>query len=246
MVAHVRCPSRPRPAGRWHLPRVALLVIAATTLATPLASQDATAPAAAREANWRLAARWAPYKVRQLVHSTSVSPRWIEGTERFWYEWETAAGKSYYLVDPAAGTQRPIFDNDRIAAELTRITRDPWDGQHLPIRSIKFLDANTLQFEVESSQDDTTQDAEAERGREQQDQQQGQAQRRGRPRAKKKVFYFRYDVRSQTLQEIPDYRAPDNHPSWASVAPDGQTIVFVRNFNFEFVFDRHDNLYGIQ
>ena len=50
------------------------------------------------------------------------------------------------------------FD-DRIAAELTRITLDPWDGQHLPIRKIRFKDAYTLEFEVESSQDDTVKDA---------------------------------------------------------------------------------------
>jgi dipeptidyl-peptidase 4 len=230
MAAHVRRPPRPRPVGRWSLSLVPFFAVAIAVVAPPLAGQD-RGPAAVHEANWRLAARWAPYKMRRLVYSTAVSPRWIQGSERFWYEWETSAGKSYYLVDPAAGTQRQIFDNDRIAAELTRITRDPWDGQHLPIRSIRFLDANTLQFEVESSQDDTTQDAEAERGRQQQDQQQGQAQRRGRARAKKKVFYFRYDVRTQALQEIPDYQAPDNHPSWASVSPDGQTVVFVRNFN---------------
>jgi dipeptidyl-peptidase 4 len=230
MAVPVRCPSRPRPSGRRGLSLIPLLGIT-IAFASPLAGQDAYSPAAVHEANYRLAARWAPYKLRALVRTTAVSPRWIEGTERFWYESESSAGKVYNLVDPVAGTQRSLFDNDRLAAELTRITRDPWDGQHLPIRSIKFLDANTLQFEVESSQDDTTQDAEAERGVQQQDQQQGQAQRRPRPRAKKKVFYFRYDIRTQALQEIPDYRAPDNHATWANVSPDGQTIIFVRNFN---------------
>jgi len=209
--------------------RLAILGVAIATFTLPLAAQtpDPTGRAV-HEANYRLAARFAPYKVRNLVHSMSVSPRWIEGSERFWYQWETSAGTSYYLVDPVAGTKRPIFDNDRIAAELTRITLDPWDGQHLPIRSIKFIDANTLQFEVQSSQDDTVKDAEADRGRQQQGQ---QAQRRGRQRAKKKIFHFRYDVRTQTLQEIPDYQAPDNHASWASISPDGQTVVFIRNYN---------------
>ena len=36
-------------------------------------------------ANWKLAARWAPYKSRSLTYSTSVSPRWIGETDRFWY-----------------------------------------------------------------------------------------------------------------------------------------------------------------
>jgi dipeptidyl aminopeptidase/acylaminoacyl peptidase len=191
----------------------------------PLRGQDPGGHAA----NYRLGARWAPYKLSKLVYSTVVAPNWIEGTERFWYEWTTAAGKAYVLVDPVAGTRRPMFDNERIAAELTRITRDPWDAQHLPIRRIRFVDANTLQFEVESSQDDTTQSAEVERGT-QQDVRQDSARAR-RPRPKKRVFHFQYDVRTQSLRELPAYAHPANHPSWASVSPDGRTIVFARRHN---------------
>ena len=199
-----------------------LLVVARG--AVPLAGQEQ-----AESANYRLGARWAPYRISKLVYSMVLPPNWIEGTEQFWYEWTTAAGKRYVLVDPAAGTRRPIFDNDRIAAELTRITKDPWDGQHLPIRRIRFLDANTLQFEVESSQDDTTQSAEAERG-DQQDVRQDSARTRP-PRPKKRVFHFQYDVRSQSLRELAEYEHPDNHPAWASVSPDGRTVVFARRHN---------------
>ncbi len=174
------------------------------------------------EANYRLAARFAPAKMRRLVYSTTLAPRWIKGTERFWYEWETSEGKRFMLVDPATASKRQIFDNDRIAAELTRITRDPWDGRHLPIRSIKFRDANTLEFEVESSQDEEVTDAEAERGNTQQTGQQAAR----RPRPKKKVWHFTYNVNTQALTEIPDWQHPDNHPAWASVSPDGQTVVY--------------------
>jgi len=226
----------PRPFVRLLL--VALIVTQAPAV---LAQSNGTAGTAGStgtagtvvSANWRLGARFAPYKFSKLIYSTTVNPRWIEGTEKFWYQWENADGTFYYLVDPAAGSKRQMFDNARIAAELTRITKDPWDAQHLGIRSIKFVDANTLQFEVQSSQDDTTQDAEAERG-EQQRQVQGQeGQRARRPKPKKKVFHFTYDVRTQTLSQIADWQAPDNHPSWASISPDGQTIVYAW----------HDNLY---
>ena len=234
-----------RPPTSWCTCTVWLLLAVAFSGTAPATAQSG-AQAEAGPANYRLAARFAPYKITRMIYSTTVAPRWIEGTERFWYQWETAAGRSYYLVDPATGARQTIFDNDRIAAELTRITKDPWDGQHLPIRSIKFLDANTLQFEVESSQDEERRDADAERGRQQQDQQlqqdsvrqqrdtvrgQGDSARRGRPRAKKKVFHFQYDVRTQTLRELADWQEPDRHPPWANVSPDGQTIVFVRRFN---------------
>jgi dipeptidyl aminopeptidase/acylaminoacyl peptidase len=214
--------SRARRFRPSLLAAVALLSILAPSPPL-LRAQDAAGPAA----NYRLGARWAPYKMSKLVYSTAVNPRWIEGTERFWYEWETAAGKTFSLVDPVAGTKRSIFDNARLAAELSRLTRDPWDAQHLPIRRLRFLDGNTLEFEVESSQDEVVSDTEAERGN-QQDTQRDSARAR-RPQPKKRVFHFQYDVRTQTLRELADYEAPDNHPAWASVSPDGQTIVFARN-----------------
>ena len=207
-----------------------LLFLSTAALAQlPLADRSAAASPArpVTEANYRLAARFAPYKMRSLIYSTGVTPRWIKGTERFWYEWETAQGKRFMLVDPVAGTKRQLFDNDRIAAELTRITKDPWDGRHLPIRAIRFVNATTLEFEVESSQDTVIVDAEAVRG----DSQQVRRANARPPRPRKKVWHFRYDVTTQVLTEIPDWRAPDNHPGWASVSPDGQTIVYARNHN---------------
>ena len=226
-------------ASRLALTILALLLVGGTTAAQlPLRSSvpaAVTAPPGAGDvvttANYRLAARFAPYKLRKLVYSTALTPRWIKGTDRFWYEWETAQGKRFMIVDPVTGTKRALFDNDRIAAELTRLTKDPWDGRHLPIRSIKFIDANTLQFEVESSQDEEVKDAEAVRGDSQQTQGSQRQQAARAPKPKKKVWHFRYDLTTQTLTEIPDWKAPDNHPLWASVSPDGQTVVYARKFN---------------
>jgi len=209
------------------IPRRSLVTLfVASVLAAAFGASPSAAQSADALANYRLAARFAPYKIDDLVHSTSVDPRWIEGTERFWYEWETSDGTFYNIVDPVAGTKRAIFDNDRIAAELTRITRDPWDGQHLPIRSIRFIDGNTLQFEVESSQDEEKEETEVDTEIEE-DEEQEEGERR-REEAKKHVFHFEYDVDTQTLRELEDWEAPDNHPEWASVSPDGQTVVFAR------------------
>ena len=181
-------------------------------------------------ANYALAARWAPYKLEERVHSTMVEPRWIEGSDRFWYEWETTEGKTYWIVDPARGRKRPIFDNDRIAAELTRITRDPWDAQHLPIRKIRFLDARTLHFEVESSRDEEAVEEEADSlRREEQRQEEEDRSSSKKKKTRKKVHYFEYDVDTRTLRELEDYQAPDDHPEWASVSPDGRTVVYAKN-----------------
>lgn len=178
-------------------------------------------------ANFDLAARWAPYQIRDMVHSTTVEPNWIEGSEGFWYEWESSEGTRYYIVDPQRGTRTQLFDNDRIAAELTRITLDPWDGQHLPIRNIRFIDAGTLQFDVESSQDEeTTDDTDGDDN----DQDQEDADEADDD-VSKKVHHFEYTVSSQSLRELEAYEAPNDHPTWASVSPDGQTVVFAKLHN---------------
>ena len=197
--------------------------------ATHVAAQE---DARVTTANYQLAARFAPYKLNRLTYSTTLSPHWIEGGDRFWYEWETSNGKSFFLVDPARGTKTPIFDNDRIAAELTRLTKDPWDGRHLPIRGIKFVNIkeNTLQFEVESSQDEELDEAEKDSTEEEQQQEEEDGDEEEKA-AKKKVFHFEYDAVSRTVRQLEDWEGPDNHPGWASVSPDGQTVVFARNHN---------------
>ena len=216
----------------------------ATTLTLPALGARSGAAGAQEEgtvvaqgpgsANYELAARFAPYKVRELVHSTRVAQRWIEDTDRFWYQWESSEGTHYYLVDPGRGTRTEIFDNDRIAAELTRITRDPWDARHLPIRNIRFLSAGTLQFEVESSRDEEIEEDEEEDEEDVEDieeEQEEEEQAPSRPRTRKKVHYFEYDVATRTLRELEDYEKPIAHPFWASVSPDTAWVVFSREFN---------------
>ncbi|TVP45954.1 MAG: S9 family peptidase [Gemmatimonadales bacterium] len=191
-------------------------------------------------ANYQLAARFAPYKIRDLVHSTSVNPTWIETGDRFWYAWTSAEGTRWMIVDPARGTRELLFDNDRLAAELTRITRDPWDGQNIPVRNLRFISDFVVQFEVQSSQEEKYEVEQGERRREQRDEQrdeeleqeeQQQDTVRTTTRTRRKVHYFHYDTRTRELTELEDYEAPDRHPGWASVSPDRRWVVFSREFN---------------
>ena len=218
---------------RFLLPLTAALVLSG--LAVPstmtLAQEEGTVMVQGPgSANFELAARFAPYKIRGLLHSTRVQPRWVGDTQKFWYQWENSGGTHYYLVDPERGTKAEIFDNDRIAAELTRITRDPWDAQHLPIRAIRFIDEGTIQFEVQSSQEEEVEEEEDEEDVEE-DQEDEQQRGARRPRMRPKVHHFEYDVATRTLRELEDYEEPRTHPFWASISPDTAWVVFSREFN---------------
>jgi len=174
-------------------------------------------------ANWQLAARWAPYNVGDMLYDLTVSPQYIRGSDRFWYEWETSDGSHWYIVDPGQRTKSEIFDRDALAAELTRITKDPWDGQNLPIRGIDFVDDNTLRFEVRGSQE-----IEVEGEVDEDDMEEGEEPP---TETEPEMFYFEWTISTQTLRQLDGPEEPANHPNWANVSPDGQTIVFAQNHN---------------
>lgn len=170
----------------------------------------------ASKANYELAARFSPKKLEKMLFSTAVDPHWMKGGVKFWYTYETTAGKKWYVVDPVKLSKVPMFDNDKLAASITRIVKDPFDGKHLSIDNLKFVkDENWIQFEVKSTQDvekkDTT--------------------KKGPSTKEKKVFHFQYNIMLDSLVELKDHKKPTPKPSWANVSPDQQWVVFARDFN---------------
>ncbi|HSA05229.1 MAG TPA: S9 family peptidase, partial [Tenuifilaceae bacterium] len=91
------------------------------------------------KANYELPARFTPKKMEKMVFSTSVNAHWLKNSTRFWYSYETTNGKTYYIVDPAKRSKNVLFDNVNMAAQLSRLTKEPFDAQHLPIQKIKFI-----------------------------------------------------------------------------------------------------------
>ena len=171
--------------------------------------------------NYELAARFSPEKVKKMIFSTSVDPHWMKKSTRFWYSYETSQGKKWVLVDPVKRTKQPLFDTDKLAAELTKAVKDPFDGQHLKLDDLKLLeDENTLQFTVKSTVEVLKQDwAEIKL-----------KNKNAKDSVEKKVHTFRYYLGSQELLEIETVKEP-SRLSWANIAPDSSKVVYVKNFN---------------
>ena len=171
--------------------------------------------------NYELAARFSPEKVKKMIFSTSVDPHWMKKSTRFWYSYETSQGKKWVLVDPVKRTKQPLFDTDKLAAELTKAVKDPFDGQHLKLDDFKLLeDENTLQFTVKSTAEVLKQDwAEIKL-----------KNKNAKDSVEKKVHTFRYYLGSQELLEIETLKEP-SRLSWANIAPDSSKVVYVKNFN---------------
>ena len=113
--------------------KILTLLALALTLSAAAQQPRKAAPQKVTKANYELASRFSQKRVGQLVYSTRITPNWFAEGDRFWYSWKTAQGTKYYLVDPASGKKTELFDMDRLARQITEITRDPYDAQHLPL-----------------------------------------------------------------------------------------------------------------
>lgn len=171
--------------------------------------------------NYELASRFAPAKLRKMIFSTSVNPHWMKKSDRFWYEYETSDGKGWYVVDPVRKTKTELFDRDKLAAEITKAVKDPYDGQHLELDDLKLLeDENTIRFKVKSTADVLKSDwAEIK-----------EKNKNAKDSLEKKVHTFLWNISSQTLTEIETEKDP-KRLSWANIAPDSSKVVFAKNFN---------------
>jgi dipeptidyl-peptidase 4 len=112
-----------------------LIVYGSPSLTAQNAAPPASAPALAP--NYELAANWTSQKVSKLVFDTNVNARWLEGSDRFWYAYQTRDGRRFHLVDPLKKSKAPLFDHVKMAATLTSITRLPYDAQHLPFSTVR-------------------------------------------------------------------------------------------------------------
>jgi dipeptidyl-peptidase 4 len=196
-----------------------LLLIGCFALSATYAQTNAVT-----KANYALAARFSPKKLEKLIFSTNVDAHWLKKSNRFWYMYETTAGKKWYIVDPLKAEKKLLFDNADLAAKISAIVKDPFDAQHLGLDSMRFIkDENTIRFEVKSSQEIEKKDT---------------AQRRGNatPAVKeKKTFYFEYNLLTTELTELTDFKKNKRKPQWASISPDSNWVVFGKKFNLYYM-----------
>ncbi len=129
-----------------------------------------------------------------------------------------------YIVNPAAKTKNILFDADRLAAEISKIVKDPFDGKHLDITNLKFLeDENTIELKIKSSLDVLKKDWDEIKAED----------NSSKDSLEKKTFVFRFNLENQQLVEVEDPEEEAKKLAWANISPDSSRIVFVK----------HDNLY---
>src|SRR5690349_11366760 len=71
-------------------------------------------------------------KGRGLVVDAPGAPTWIGKTDHFWYTRSVKGGTEFELVDATAGTKKPAFDHDKLAAAISSVTGKTYTGVTLP------------------------------------------------------------------------------------------------------------------
>ena len=240
----------------------AVAIAIASAPAIQAQKAPASADATARQSpNYELAAAWTSQKVSKLVFDTSVTPRWLETSDRFWYSYNTREGRRFMLVDPVKKTKAALFDHPKMAAALTTITRIPYDAQHLPFTQVRLIKNDAaFEFEVQVPRDAVipsskpkpiTTDQQQGRGEGDDDRadggeveappQQGQrgqgGQRgagdggRGGAASRTRTLHFEYDMATGKVSLNEDYPEEPRRPTWASFSPDRKIVLFARNHN---------------
>ena len=192
-----------------------ILTVLALVASVSAAAQ--TGPVKVTKANYAQAEAFTAKKVNQMVYSTRIRPNWFQHSDKFWYSWKTAEGTQYYIVDPATGSKTPVFDMAKLAREISEITRDPYDAQHLPLR-LEIKDDKYFQWDMTSKTE--------------------KRDSAGNTTGKFLEYRFYYDIASGKLTYDNDEHE-DEYPSWANVSPDGSIGVYLKNHNL-WVMDREN------
>jgi dipeptidyl-peptidase 4 len=228
------------------LPIGGVLALLAASVPAIAGDTVTASPAPVKKANYELAAQWTSSKVGKMIFDLSVTPHWLDAGDRFWYSFENNKGRKFWMVDPAKKTRSMVFDPVKLAAQLTGATGLPYDSQHLPITTIRFVkNDTTIQFDINVPREAiipgekkppaggiSTEAQQQGNGNDEDDPQQ-QGGRGGRGgggnNANTKTLYFEYELGTAKLNLL-DAR-PQRKAPWASMSPDEKFVVFAKDHN---------------
>lgn len=92
------------------------------------------------------------YNTAPLIDHENVNAVWFDG-DKFWYRVLTAKGSEFILVDPVKKTRSAAFDQQKLAASLSKAAGRQYEADMLPFNSISFsADGKSIIFEADGKQ----------------------------------------------------------------------------------------------
>nr|MBC7611309.1 DPP IV N-terminal domain-containing protein [Pseudopedobacter sp.] len=91
------------------------------------------------------------YNIGQHVEGSNATPNWLNG-DRFWFENKTANSIEFFIVDPAKKSKKSVFDSQKLAVTLTKITGKSYEANNLPIKFVSIADdEKSMRFSLDNT-----------------------------------------------------------------------------------------------
>ena len=164
--------------------------------------------------DYNQARKFTSEKLKSMLFSTKVDPHWTPQGKTFWYEYKTSNGTNWYIVDAITKKKKLLFDQEKLAAELSEITHDPILSSQLPISDLEAKEDGSFEFSVATKNDIKEDSTNA-----------------YKPQKGKAIYFFSYNPTTQKLTHIENKWKKTTYPEWASFSPDGKTVIFAKDFN---------------
>ena len=117
-----------------------------------LSALPAMAQEHANKANWQLAEKFSPANLRSRLFTNAVNPHWLGQSDSLCYDWKDHNGQNFWLVVPTTKTKKPLFDQVKLASQLSDLSHHAHDPHSLPFNSVTFSkDRKTFAFNADSS-----------------------------------------------------------------------------------------------
>ena len=94
------------------------------------------AAAGQQRANYKEAERFLPSNMGSVVPDREVRPRYVPGTDCFWYSFKTTTDTSYYFVNPRKRRREFLFDIDKLADRIADLTQKPFDTKRMSVTPV--------------------------------------------------------------------------------------------------------------
>jgi len=92
------------------------------------------------------------YNTAPLIDHDNVNAVWLAG-DKFWYRTLTPKGSEFILVDPVKKTRATAFDQQKLAASLSKATGKHYEAEMLPFHSFSFsADGKSVIFDADGKQ----------------------------------------------------------------------------------------------
>ncbi len=103
-------------------------------------------------ADYQNAERFLPGNLQKTLSIADVYSNWIGHGGRFWYLAMGPQGRQFIVVDPAANTSGPAFDQARLAASLSSAAGKTYKANELPFYDFEFAkDGQSIRFEADGA-----------------------------------------------------------------------------------------------